>query len=58
MCDDGLMTVGEAADFLRVSRSSVYGLMEQGKLAFAKFGKSRRIPKKALLELAEKSLVG
>jgi excisionase family DNA binding protein len=54
---DGLMTVGEAADFLRVSRSSIYLLMDQGKLPFAKFGKSRRIPRRALMELVQRSLV-
>src|SRR5262249_9185610 len=57
LCDDGLVTVPEAADFLRVSRSSVYAMMEQGKLPFAKFGKSRRIPRQALMELVQQSMV-
>ncbi len=55
---DGLMTVSEAAAFLRLSRSSVYTLMDHGKLAFVKLGRSRRIPRRALVELAARGLRG
>jgi excisionase family DNA binding protein len=54
---DVLVDVKEAAKFLALSRSKVYGLMEQGELPFAKIGKSRRVPRKALVELARKCLV-
>ena len=55
---DGLMTVIEAAEFLRLSRSSVYVLMDHGELAFVKLGRSRRIPRRALVELATRGLRG
>ena len=55
---DGLMTVREAAEFLRLSRSSVYALMDHGQLAFVKIGRSRRIPKRGVVELAARGLRG
>ena len=55
---DGLMTVQEAAEFLRLSRSSLYTMMDSGELAFVKLGRSRRIPKRALVELAARELRG
>jgi excisionase family DNA binding protein len=57
LVDEGLVSVGQAAAFLGLSRSSIYTLMEKGELAFAKIGGSRRIPRKALTQLAERSLV-
>lgn len=54
---DGLATVGDAAEFLRASRSHVYNLMESGELCYVKIGKSRRIPRRALIELAGRNLV-
>ena len=58
LVSDGLMTVREAAEFLRLSRSSVYALMGHGELAFVKLGRSRRIPRRALVELAASGLRG
>jgi excisionase family DNA binding protein len=54
----GLATVGEAAAFLRVGRSSVYKLMDTGQLAYVKLNKCRRVKWCDLHELVEKSLVG
>jgi excisionase family DNA binding protein len=53
----GLDQVPEAARFLGVSRSQVYKLMDQGCLPYVKIGKSRRIPHRAVVELAAKNLV-
>ena len=58
LVEDGLVTVPEAAAFLRLSRSTVYELMNQGVLAYAKIGRSRRIPRRALVELAARELRG
>jgi excisionase family DNA binding protein len=55
---DGLTSVPEATRFLSISRSKLYGLMEQGALVYVRLGRSRRIPRRALVELAAKNLVG
>jgi excisionase family DNA binding protein len=54
---DGFTTVQEAMAYLRLSRSAVYQLMESGQLAYAKFGKSRRIPLEALREFGQRNIV-
>ncbi len=59
---DGMMTVVEAADFLRLSRSKLYHFMDQGELAFVRFGEdgrraARRIPRRAVIELAARYFV-
>ncbi len=58
LVEDGLMTVAEAARFLRLSRSTLYAIMDRGELRFAKIGRSRRIPKRAVVELAARELRG
>jgi len=55
---DGLVTVVEAARFTGLSRSSIYALMESGRLAYVKIGRARRVPRRALIELAACSLRG
>lgn len=40
---NGLKTVPEVAAYLNVSRSTVYNLMDQGKLRWVKIGGSRRV---------------
>lgn len=55
--EDGLETVEGAKNFLKISRTSVYGLMESGDLPYVKIGKRRRIPRRALLDLAQRGLV-
>lgn len=55
---DGLVTVLDAAKFLSSSRSTLYNIMEAGELQYVKIGKSRRIPKNALLELARVNITG
>jgi excisionase family DNA binding protein len=54
---DGLDTVPAAAKFLGISRTSLYGLMDKGLLEYVKLGKARRIPHRAVLELAARNLV-
>lgn len=49
---EGFATPVEAAEFLRVSRSKIYDMMNGKILASAKFGGSRRIPWSVLREYA------
>jgi excisionase family DNA binding protein len=54
---DGLDTVADVARFLKLSLSTVYLLMQNGTLPFVKLGKSRRVPHRAVLQLAVRGLV-
>jgi excisionase family DNA binding protein len=54
---DGLDRIPEAAHFLKVSTTTIYHLMAQGRLPFVKIGKARRIPHQAVVELAATNLV-
>ena len=55
---DGLVAIGEAEKFLGLGRSTLYALMGKGELPYVKIGRARRIPRKALVELATRNLVG
>jgi excisionase family DNA binding protein len=48
-----LLSLDEAKDFLNVSRSKLYLLMESGELPYVKLGKCRRVRMAALLALIE-----
>jgi excisionase family DNA binding protein len=58
MVSDGLLTVEEARRFLSVSRSTIYELMDTGALPYVRFGRMRRVPRRALVEFSTKGLVG
>ena len=53
---DGFMTVDEVAEYLSLSRTTIYQMLERGQLPSAKFGRMRRIPRKAVVEYANKLL--
>lgn len=53
---DGVLTVKEACDFLKVGKSEVFKLMGSGELRSLKIGKRRLIPKKAAVDLLAKKL--
>ena len=55
---DGLAKIPEAMAFLGVSRATIYDLCESGDLPWVKLGRSRRIPRRALEQLAQRNLVG
>lgn len=57
MVADGLETVSGAVRWTKLSRSSVYELMANGRLAFVKLGRSRRIPRRSLVDLAAGAIV-
>jgi excisionase family DNA binding protein len=48
---DRLVKLQEAMMLLSVSRATLYNLMDSGRLAYVKIGKSRRIPLSALQNL-------
>jgi excisionase family DNA binding protein len=54
----GLRTLREAQDFTRLSRATLYMLMQRGDLAYTTIGRRRLIPHQALLALAARGLVG
>ncbi len=51
---EGLVTIKEASEYLRLQRSTIYSIMERAELPYVKMGKSRRIPRRALRLYAEK----
>lgn len=55
--NEGLASVREAEEYLSVSRTSIYGLMDRGELRYVKLGKSRRIPWDALAELVQRNTI-
>jgi excisionase family DNA binding protein len=54
---DGFAEIRQAQEYLRLSRATIYNLMESGKLAYARFGRARRIPWAALKQFALGGLV-
>ncbi len=57
LCDDGLMDIKRACEFLSVSRSKLYRLMDSREIAWTQLGGQRRIPKRGAVAYSEKNLV-
>jgi excisionase family DNA binding protein len=57
LLQDGLDRISEASRFLAVSRSTLYALLASGALPSTTIGRSRRVPHRAVVELAAKGLV-
>ncbi|MNT58598.1 Helix-turn-helix domain protein [compost metagenome] len=55
---DGLLTIPEAAKFLSVCRATVYNLLNAEELISVGIGRSRRIPKRFLIEFAQRHVIG
>jgi excisionase family DNA binding protein len=54
---NGFAEIAEAQAYLKLSRGTIYNLMDSGQLSYARFGRRRRIPWKALRDYAERNLV-
>ena len=54
---EGLQRISESAKFLGISRSFVYRLINSGVLPTVRIGRSRRIPIRAVRELAAANVV-
>ena len=57
LVEDGLLSLAEAQEFTRLSRSDIYARMDRGELPYCKLGRRRLIPRRALIELVYHSLV-
>lgn len=57
LLSEGLRTVPEAQEYTRLSRSNLYAMMDRGDLAYAKIGRRRLIPQRALMDLVRGGLV-
>jgi excisionase family DNA binding protein len=58
LVEEGMMSVGEAMEFLSISRSHLYELMNKREIPWAKIGRSRRIPRSFLVSFVAASLRG
>lgn len=58
LVEGGLVSIEDAMAFLSVGRSTLYELMDKGLLPWSKIGRSRRIPRRALVRLAQLTLRG
>lgn len=56
--DDGIMTIGELAGYLKVLKSMVHGLAQEGELPGQRIGKRRRFHKDAVDAWAKQGLGG
>ena len=54
--EDGFVTIRQACEFLGISRTALYEILGRGVLPSAKFGRSRRIPRRALSAYAASQL--
>ena len=52
MVQEGLVTIETAREFLDISRASLYRLINDGTLPTVKLIGARRIPRRALIDLA------
>ncbi len=53
---EGLMRIKEVVEFLGIGRSTVYELIADGKLASVQVGRSKRVPRKAVIQFAASRL--
>jgi excisionase family DNA binding protein len=57
LCADGLISPTAAAEFLSISRTSLYELLKSGAIPYTRIGADKKIPRRALVEFAEARLV-
>jgi excisionase family DNA binding protein len=58
LIDEGFATVNEAAQYLKMGRSWLYSQMDAGCLAYARFGRARRIRWADIKQLGRDAMVG
>lgn len=57
LSDIRFLTVAEVADVMRVSKMTVYRLVHSGDLPAVRFGRSFRVPEKAVHDYLDSSVV-
>ncbi|GAB3558037.1 helix-turn-helix domain-containing protein [Spelaeicoccus albus] len=57
LSDIRFLTVAEVADVMRVSKMTVYRLVHSGDLPAVRFGRSFRVPERAVHDYLESSFV-
>lgn len=50
-----LLTVPEVQEYLRIGRSTAYGLVKAGEIRSVRFGGTLRVPREALVEFLDAS---
>lgn len=56
LADQGFMSIAEVGEFLRLGRTTVFGLMKSGALPYAKLGRPRRVPRRSVVEFGARAL--
>jgi len=56
LCAEGLLTVPEVANFLRVSRATIYLMVGRGEFPVVKLGKRTLLPRAAVVRRAAEGL--
>ncbi|MCX7386569.1 MAG: helix-turn-helix domain-containing protein [Planctomycetales bacterium] len=56
LVQDGMALISEGEHFLKIKRSKLYELMDQGRLQYVKIDRSRRIPWAVLRAFAAQNL--
>lgn len=54
--DVRFLTVAEVAEFMRVSKMTVYRLVHSGELPAIRFGRSYRVPESAVAEALQRPI--
>src|SRR4051812_32126686 len=57
LLSDGLDRVADVARYLKISTAQVYVLMGRGELPYTTIGRCRRVPHRAVVQLAARNLV-
>jgi excisionase family DNA binding protein len=56
LMEDGWASPKEAAEYLSIGKSTIYDLLDRGAIPSARFGRTRRIPWRAIAAYCDESL--
>ncbi|MBI5493750.1 MAG: helix-turn-helix domain-containing protein [Deltaproteobacteria bacterium] len=58
LVEAGLISIEQACELSSLGRTTIYAAMTTGELRFARIGRARRIPRRALLDWLAAHVVG